>query len=255
MAEYLTDGNWIITTQRKLVFSLVCQENQGGVREIEVQPPLDIIRLPMSCSASNEYMSLMPYYQKESKFQVEDSISELLLNARVANATIWKPFHEKLPNFSAIQLPGRLQAVEKIPLRKLIAELAGQDDLVEDTTGSYPAWLYAVVGTLVLVMILTALIYKCKGRCLRWSARGRGDERNSGAAAEAPGMQLVPVTGTGGGDNASRGMIPSAPLLRRDEEPMEVDVPPEAEPRPLPFARLFGGGGSSPSAPLPKPRE
>ena len=75
----------------------------------------------------------------------------------MANATIWKPFHEKLPNFSAIQLPGRLQAVEKIPLRKLIAELAGQDDLVEDTTGSYPAWLYAVVGTLVLVMILTAL--------------------------------------------------------------------------------------------------
>ena len=255
MAEYLTDGNWIITTQRKLVFSLVCQENQGGVREIEVQPPLDIIRLPMSCSASNEYMSLMPYYQKESKFQVEDSISELLLNARVANATIWKPFHEKLPNFSAIQLPGRLQAVEKIPLRTLIAELADQDDLVEDTTGSYPAWLYAVVGTLVLVMILTALIYKCKGRCLRGSARWRGDERNSGAAAEAPGMQLVPVTGTGGGDNASRGMIPSAPLLRRDEEPMEVDVPPEAEPRPLPFARLFGGGGSSPSAPLPKPRE
>ena len=166
MAQYLTDGNWIITTQHKLVFSLVCQENQGGVREIEVQPPLDIIQLPMSCSASNEYMSLMPYYQKESKFQVEDSVSELLLNARVTNATIWKPFHEKLPDFSAIQLPGQLQAVEKIPLRKLIAELTGQDDLVEDTTSSYPAWLYAVVGTLVLVMILTALIYKCKGRCL-----------------------------------------------------------------------------------------
>ena len=68
-------------------------------------------------------------------------------------------------------------------------------------------------------------------------------------------MQLVPVTSTEGGDNAARGMIPSAPLLRRDEEPMEVDVPPEAEPRPLPFAVLFGGSGSSPSAPLPKPRE
>ena len=153
MAEYLTDVNWIITTQRKLVLSLVCQDNQGGVREIEVQPPLDIIQLPMSCLASNEYMSLMPYYQKERKFLVEDSISELLLNARVANATIWKPFHEKLPDFSAIQLPGRLQAVEKIPLRKLMAELSGQDGLVEDTTGSYPAWLYAVVGTLVLIMI------------------------------------------------------------------------------------------------------
>ena len=72
MAEYFTDGNWIITTQQKLTFSLLCQENGGGVREMEVQPPLDIIRLPVSCSTSNEYMSLMPYYQRESKFLVED---------------------------------------------------------------------------------------------------------------------------------------------------------------------------------------
>ena len=163
LAEYLTDGNWIITTQRKLVFSLVCQESEGGTWEIEVQPPLGIIRLPTSCKASNEYTSLMPYYQKESKFEVEDSISKLLLNARVANTTIWKPFHEKLPDFSSIQLPDRLQTIEQIPLRKLITELAGQNKLVEDTAGSYPVWLYAVVGTLVLVMILTALTYKCKG--------------------------------------------------------------------------------------------
>ena len=180
MAEYLTDGKWIITTQRKLVFSLVCQENEGGTIEIEVQPPLDIIRLPMSCSASNEYMSLMPYYQKESKFEVEDSISELLLNARVADTIIWKPFHEKLPDFSSIQLPDWLQTVEQIPLRKLITELAGQNELVEDTAGSYPAWLYAVVGTLVLVIILTALTYKCNGGCPRGSARRRGGGGNSG---------------------------------------------------------------------------
>ena len=123
----------------------------------------------MSCKASNGYMSLMPYYQKESKSEVEDSISELLLNARVANTAIWKPFHEKLPDLSSIQLPDRLQTVEQIPLRKLIMELAGQNELVGDTAGSYPAWLYAVVGT-VLVMILTALTYKCKGRCLTGSA-------------------------------------------------------------------------------------
>ena len=111
----------------------------------------------------------------------------------------------------------------------MIAELAGQNELVEDTAGSYPAWLYAVVGTLVLVMILTALTYKCKGRCLRGSARRRGGGGNSRAAAEAPGMQMVSVTTTGGGDDALRGVVPSALLLRRDEEPMDVDTPPEAE--------------------------
>ena len=200
-------------------------------------------------------MSLMPYYQKESKFEVEDSISELLLNARVANTTSWKPFHKKLPDFSSIQLPDQLQTVEQIPLRKLITELAGQNELVEDTACSYLAWLYAVVGTLVLVMILTALTCKCKGRCLRGSARRQGGGGNSGAAAEAPGMQMVSVTTTGGGDDTLRGVVPSAPLLRRSKEPMDVNTPPEAKPRSLPFARLFGGGGANTSAPVPNPRE
>ena len=62
------------------------------------------------------------------------------------------------------------------------------------------------------------------------SARWRVDGRNSGAAAEAPGMQMVSVTTTGDCDDAQRWVVPTAPLLRRDEEPLEVDVPPEADP-------------------------
>ena len=240
MAEYLTDGNWIITTQRKLVFSLVCQEKEGETREIEVQPPLDVIMLPMTCSASNEYVTLMPYYEKESKFQVEDSISELLLNARVANTTIWKPFHEKLPDFSAIELPDRLQAVEQIPLKRLIAELSGQGELVEDTVGSHPAWSYAGVGTLVLVMVLIVVIYKCKGRCPGRSARWRGGGRTSGAAAEVPGMQMVSVTTTRD-CAAARSRLRST--LHRRPNPGHC---------PSPDSR---GGGSNASAPVPKLRE
>ena len=72
------------------------------------------------------------------------------------------------------------------------------------------------------------------------SARGRVDGSNSGAAAEAPGMQMVSVKTTGGGDDSLGGLVPSAPLRRGDEEPMEVDAPPEAEPRPLSIARLQG---------------
>ena len=72
------------------------------------------------------------------------------------------------------------------------------------------------------------------------SARGRVDGRDSGAVAEAPGLRMVSVTTTRGGDDALRGVVPSAPLRRGDEEPMEVDAPPEAEPRPLSIARLQG---------------
>ena len=88
--------------------------------------------------------------------------------------------------------------------------------------------------------MLTALICKYNGRWLRGQPRGRVDGRNSGAAAEAPGLQMVSVTTTGGGDDALRGVVPSAPLLHRDDGPMEVDAPPEAEPRPLSISRLQG---------------
>ena len=66
-----------------------------------------------------------------------------------------------------------------------MAELAGQDELVEDTAGSHPAWLYAVVGTLGLVMVLTALICKCKSRYLRGLPDG-------GVAEGIPGLRRRP---------------------------------------------------------------
>ena len=88
-----------------------------------------------------------------------------------------------------------------------------------------------------------------------WSTRGQGDRRNSGAVAEALGMQMVLVKTTGGSHDALRGVVPSAPLRQCHEELMEVDIPWEAEPRPLPFTRVFGGSGSSASVPVPRPRD
>ena len=87
------------------------------------------------------------------------------------------------------------------------------------------------------------------------SAKRAGRRKEFRGCGRGPGLRMVSVKTTGGGDDALRGMVPSAALLRRDEEPKGVDAPPEAEPRPLPFARLFGGGGYNASAPGSRPRE
>ena len=50
------------------------------------------------------------------------------------------------------------------------------------------------------------------------------------------GMQMVPVYLAGCIADSLRGVAPSAPLICGDEEPMDVDLPPEAETRPLPFS-------------------
>ena len=78
---------------------------------------------------------------KRKQISREDSILELLLNARLASTTIWKPVHEKLPDFISIQHPDQLQAVGQIPMKRPMTELGSWEDLVEDTTGSCPNWL------------------------------------------------------------------------------------------------------------------
>ena len=105
MAEYLTDGYWIVTTQRRLSFSVVCQTERTRVGDIRVEPPLGVVRLGMSCTASNEYMTLLPYYQEESKLQVHDSLQELLLSFVGMNASVWKPLHEAMPLFKPLIFP------------------------------------------------------------------------------------------------------------------------------------------------------
>ena len=87
-----------------------------------------------------------------------------------------------------------------------------------------------------MAVVLTVVIYKCRGRCVRESARWRGGGGNLGAAAATPGMQMVPVYLAGCIADSLRGVAPSAPLICGDEEPMDVDLPPEAETRPLPFS-------------------
>ena len=106
-----------------------------------------------------------------------------------------------------------------------------------------------------MAVVLTVVIYKCRGRCVRESARWRGGGGNLGAAAATSGMQMVPVYSAWGGEDALKGVAPSAPLIRGVEEPMDVDPPPEAETRPLTSSRLFVGGGFNVSPLLPKPRE
>ena len=144
-----------------------------------------------------------------------------------------KSFHEKLPDFNPTQLPDQLQAVGQIPVKRLITELASREDLVEDTTGSYSNWLYALVETFVWDVVLIVVIYKCRARCVRGPARWRGWRRKFRGC----GRDLGDVDGAGvfgrGGDDALRGVAPSAPLIRGDEEPKDVDPRPEAETRPF----------------------
>ena len=79
-ATYVFNGIWIIATQAELSFSIVCK---NYTRMMLPKPPVSVWSLEIDCSASNDYMSLMPYYHKESTYIISDIYSELIqLNSK-----------------------------------------------------------------------------------------------------------------------------------------------------------------------------
>ena len=74
-ATYVLDGIWIVATQVELSFSIVCP---NYTKVMLAKPPITVMSLGMGCSASNDYVTLMPYYHKESTYVVSDTYSALL---------------------------------------------------------------------------------------------------------------------------------------------------------------------------------
>ena len=74
-ATYVFDGIWIIAMQAELSFSIVCK---NYTKLMLPKPPISVLSLEMGCSASNDYITLMPYYHKESTYIISDIYSELL---------------------------------------------------------------------------------------------------------------------------------------------------------------------------------
>lgn len=251
MAEYLTGGHWVISTAERLTFSIVCEddknrnfidlrENRGG--EVVVEPPLGIIQLRMTCSATNEHLKLLTYFQEESRYEISDSLRELLTNFRRQNVTLWDPFHKSLPQWKRIAVPARLSPISPIPMDKLISELKSETEL-ENMDTSYPVWLYAVIVTPLVVVALLGIMYKCKRN--KGSVKWFGGQRRFGGTAVPSELPMVSVS-TAADDYQSGGAVPSAPSFQpRDEEPMEVDNEDKGTASPYPLARLLGGGHTS----------
>ena len=64
-AYHIIDGLWFIASQNTLAFTVVCPQKQKET--MIVNPPVGIIKLNMSCTATSSYLMLLPYYHNESK--------------------------------------------------------------------------------------------------------------------------------------------------------------------------------------------
>ena len=77
-ASHIIDGLWFVAAQQVVTFTVVCP---GKKKEtVDIDPPIGMIKLNMSCTALSTYLTLLPYYHNESKSDIQDHFIEILRN-------------------------------------------------------------------------------------------------------------------------------------------------------------------------------
>ena len=136
-AHHIIDGLCFIPPQKTLTFTVVHPQKQKG--DYDCNPPLGIIKLNISCTATSSYLTLLPYYHNESKSNIQNQFIDNLKSFNGSNLQIWKPFISTIPNFTKANIPAVLKDTKEISRRHLTltaykSKKSGQL--------SVPRWIY-----------------------------------------------------------------------------------------------------------------
>ena len=110
-ASHIVDGFWFVATKKHITFAVVCPEEEKI--SLQVDPPMHVIKLNMSCHATSDYLTLLPYYHKESKSDVSDQFINKLQSYDGSKFKIWEPFFKNQPYFTKTDIPPELKDINR----------------------------------------------------------------------------------------------------------------------------------------------
>jgi len=106
-AQYLSDGQWIITSQNRQDFTVKCHNTSLSTSIQTTKTPIDIFTLKIGCSAINGYMTLPPFYHFESKYQLNNTLHSFLSKYYVGAIQLWKPIIKAFEPFGQLIIPNK----------------------------------------------------------------------------------------------------------------------------------------------------
>lgn len=159
MAKYITDGVWVLSIKEKLQLSISCHDQPVTFRSVE--PPLALIRLNMTCTATSDSLMLPPYYQSETEYLLEDTKLKLLKVYAFSNLTLWEPFHKALPAYKFVQLPEKLKEVNEIPMDHLIRTLSSLNARNKEKGWSWWVYLSLITAGISGLGAVGTIVYFC----------------------------------------------------------------------------------------------
>ncbi|MEW8543129.1 MAG: hypothetical protein AB2693_06300, partial [Candidatus Thiodiazotropha sp.] len=160
-AIYIADGLWIIISQKELRFSVTCQKSNSALKSLIIKPPLDVVAVNSKCEASNDYLSLMPYYMSETKQEITDEfVSMVKENLNITSNTLWKPFLQNITHYKHTRIPNKLKSIKSIPMDSLIEELHMLRPMKPEI--EIPNWAYGLISLGIALLVGIAIFVYCK---------------------------------------------------------------------------------------------
>ena len=165
-AIHIHDTLFIVATNTKLDFSVVCNYGDKIEYTFSVQPPLEPVVLNNTCSAHNKYLTLIPYFVKEDSLNMKPEVLKGLISFNPVNLKLLENFHRELPDLGKITIPNKLKNIEHVPITDMIDELNSIRE-VYPTFYDLPTYQKVLIGVLTIFCILLAIaIYKKRKRIL-----------------------------------------------------------------------------------------
>ena len=183
---YIADGLWVVVSRRELRFSVTCQEQNRTTKSVIMKPPLDVLAISKKCEASNDYVSLMPYFMSKSTEIITDNFVSMMKDKlNLTSLSIWKPFLKNITHYEHTIMPDKLKALDSIPMDQLIEELHALRPI--EPTIELPDWAYAMLTLVIAVGVGICIFVYCKyykHKKLPCFARLRGARRSDGSTKD-----------------------------------------------------------------------
>ena len=205
-AQYLLNGHWVIVSNTSLTFKVICKgTDTSGI--IKTKVPLDTISLGIGCSAFSGQITLLPYYHKESKYNLTNSLEMFLKKFRINTLSLWRTLDVAFPNVSSIKIPKKLTIPTKIPINELINQLNNYND-ISPMPKETPFWIYVILILAIIIIIVLAYTFRHKFRHFfaKFKTRKMSVKRGNKEVGQAT-QELVEQTRDDGASSTTHRLI------------------------------------------------
>ena len=114
---------------------------------------MGVLKLDISCSATNKYLTMLPFYHKATDIERVDPYRQLLTMRNNTKISLWEPVVRMFPSFEKTELPRELSGMKEFPIQGLI-ETLHQIERNKICHKQMPGWIKVLLCSLMVSCIV-----------------------------------------------------------------------------------------------------